>query len=98
MCIFDWSEIKILKMQSINNFNQQEEEKLVLELFRQEYDLFPKGKVVKSESPDFILKNTIKVSTGIELTKLHGRISKNSRPTFRKGTQLIFYQSHLLKI
>jgi hypothetical protein len=50
--------------QSLNNFTsklpemsdnligQIEEEKLVMELFRQEYDDFPKGKLVKSESPD----------------------------------------------
>ncbi len=57
---------------SLNHFNQVEEEKLVMDLFRQEYDSFPKGRLIKTESPDFTLHNTAKISTGIELTKLHG--------------------------
>lgn len=48
------------------------EELLIMEQFRVEYADFPKGKLQKSESPDFILKVTTKNSIGIELTKLHG--------------------------
>ena len=48
------------------------EELLIIEQFRTGYDEFPKGKLQKSESPDFILKIAAKNAIGIELTKLHG--------------------------
>ncbi len=48
------------------------EELLIMEQFRNEYKEFPKGKLEKSESPDFIVKVTAKNAIGIELTKLHG--------------------------
>jgi len=48
------------------------EELLIIEQFRNEYEEFPKGKLQKSESPDFILKVSAKNAIGIELTKLHG--------------------------
>ena len=50
--------------------NQREEEILILEYFRKNYKDFPKGKVIKSESPDFIIKETRKSTIGIELTRL----------------------------
>lgn len=53
------------------------EELLIMEQFRNEYEEFPKGKLQKSESPDFILKVSAKNAIGIEMTKLHG-------PTVRK--------------
>jgi len=51
--------------------NQQDEEILILEYFRKHYSDFPKGKLIKSESPDFVLKETPKKSIGIELTHLN---------------------------
>ena len=48
------------------------EEMLIMEYFRNEYEEFPKGKLQKSESPDFILRVSTKNAIGIELTKLHG--------------------------
>jgi len=57
---------------SFNQFSQTLEEMLIMEQFKSCYADFPKGKLVKSESPDFIVKKTIKTSIGIELTKLHG--------------------------
>jgi len=48
------------------------EELLIIEQVRNEYEEFPKGKLQKSESPDFILKVSAKNAIGIELTKLHG--------------------------
>lgn len=48
------------------------EELLIMEQFRNEYKEFPKGKLEKSESPDFILKVSTQSAIGIELTKLHG--------------------------
>ena len=48
------------------------EELLIMEQFRKEFKEFPKGKLLKSESPDFILRVSPKNTIGIELTKLHG--------------------------
>jgi hypothetical protein len=57
---------------SFNQFSQALEETHIMEQFRNRYDEFPKGKLIKSESPDFLIRNTSKISIGIELTKLHG--------------------------
>jgi len=57
---------------SFNQYSQMMEELLIMEQFRNEYKEFPKGKLQKSESPDFILKVSAKNAIGIELTKLHG--------------------------
>jgi hypothetical protein len=59
--------------------NHHDEEILILELFRKNYADFPKGKLIKSESPDFILNSGRAKSIGIEITRLHdGSISKNN--------------------
>jgi hypothetical protein len=57
---------------SFNQYSQMMEELLIMEQFRNEYKEFPKGKLEKSESPDFIVKVSPKNAIGIELTKLHG--------------------------
>lgn len=57
---------------SFNQFSQTQEEIIIMEYFRSSYSEFPKGKLVKSESPDFILSENPKNTIGIELTKLHG--------------------------
>ena len=57
---------------SFNQFSQTLEELHIMQQFRNSFAEFPAGKLVKSESPDFILMKTIKTSIGIELTKLHG--------------------------
>jgi hypothetical protein len=57
---------------SFNQFSQTLEELHIMEQFKNSFAGFPPGKLVKSESPDFILKKTIRTSVGIELTKLHG--------------------------
>lgn len=57
---------------SFNQYSQMMEELLIMEQFRNEYEEFPKGKLQKSESPDFILKVSPRNAIGIELTKLHG--------------------------
>lgn len=75
---------------SLNHFNQVEEEKLILELFRQEYESFPKGKLSKTESPDFMLRNSQKIATGIELTKLHGPYHEKQHAHFTKGDSIYF--------
>ncbi|MEZ5197947.1 MAG: hypothetical protein R2764_16645 [Bacteroidales bacterium] len=50
--------------------NQKEEEKLVMQYFRESRDDFPQGKLVVSESPDFMLRINRKKAFGIELTRL----------------------------
>jgi hypothetical protein len=57
---------------SFNQYSQMMEELLIMEQFRNEFKEFPKGKLQKSESPDFILRVSPKNTIGIELTKLHG--------------------------
>lgn len=44
---------------------------LLLQYFRECYPHFPKGKVLSSESPDFIIKLKSKNNIGIELTRLN---------------------------
>lgn len=41
-----------------------------MQYFREHYPDFPKGRLIPSESPDFILKISRKKSIGIELTQL----------------------------
>jgi hypothetical protein len=53
------------------------EEKLIMRLFIKAYVDFPKGKIIKSESPDFVLRTGPKFNTGIELTRLHSNNSLN---------------------
>jgi hypothetical protein len=54
-------------------------ELLLLEYFRQLYPYFPKGKIIPSESPDFILNHSISRTIGIELVRLHPANLKSSR-------------------
>ena len=67
---------------SLNQISQIIEEEYIIELFRNEYAAFPKGKLLKTESPDFILKENPKTSIGIELTKLHGPSVKKEKIHF----------------
>ncbi|MDP2335038.1 MAG: hypothetical protein Q8N05_01040 [Bacteroidota bacterium] len=67
---------------SLNKDTQIIEEEYIIELFRNEYTGFPKGKLQKTESPDFILKGNPKSSIGIELTKLHGPASSKENTHF----------------
>jgi hypothetical protein len=60
------------KSMSFNQFSQSLEEMHIMQQFRNSYAEFPKGKLLKTESPDFVVKQSIKASIGIELTKLHG--------------------------
>lgn len=50
--------------------NRKEEEKLIIQYFRKHCIDFPKGRLIPSESPDFILKISPHRSIGIELTRL----------------------------
>lgn len=70
-----------LKMSQNQNIQINEEE-YIIGLFRNEYPDFPKGKLLKTESPDFILKDSAKTAIGIELTKLHGPVSNKDNTPF----------------
>lgn len=67
---------------SLNRQIQVVEEEYVMQLFRNEYAGFPKGKLLKTESPDFILKESSRTAIGIELTKLHGPAIKKEQTHF----------------
>lgn len=53
------------------NTSKKAEEKQILRNFIHAFPDFPKGKLEEGESPDFILRPTIKDSIGIELTRLY---------------------------
>jgi hypothetical protein len=57
---------------SFNQLSQTLEEMVIIDHFKNSYVGFPNGKLVKSESPDFIIWENPKTAIGIELTKLHG--------------------------
>lgn len=59
-------------------FPKKEKEITTIRYFRDKYPEFPKGKLVPSESPDFILKGNAKTSIGIELTHLVDHNNGNS--------------------
>jgi len=67
---------------SFNQFSQTLEELSIMQQFREDYAAFPKGKLQKSESPDFILKQNPKTTIGIELTKLHGSKVRKEKTHF----------------
>lgn len=51
--------------------NQKEEEKLIIQKFRNSFREFPKGKLISAESPDFVLRISPKKRIGIELIQLY---------------------------
>jgi len=55
----------------MSNEQKKTDERIILDYFRQCYDGFPDGRIIGSESPDFIVETSRKNSVGIELTKLH---------------------------
>ncbi len=50
---------------------KSEQEWIVMRYFREKYPAFPKGKLIKNESPDFQLWISTKRFIGIELTQVH---------------------------
>ena len=59
------------------------QEKVILNYFREKYADFPKGKVSKTESPDFLLEISPKKRIGIELTGMY----KRSKTFVRRSLQ-----------
>ncbi len=76
-----------------------DEERLIIQMFREVYDDFPKGKIIKSESPDFILKEPRKKKTGIELTRLNNGNSEIYSPNkvLSKEAYLVDYTRKKLR-
>lgn len=48
-------------------------ESKVFQIFKELADDFPKGKIVQTESPDFLIRINRKKVIGVELTELHGQ-------------------------
>ena len=73
-CIF-----KLITLANANNIRNGQlmttkkiyDEHIIMRYFRERYNDFPKGKLINSESPDFILKVSKKRSIGIEITQIH---------------------------
>ena len=57
---------------------KEKDEKLQMDRFRKLFSGFPQGKLIKSESPDFILKTGPKKSIGIEITSV---VQENEIPS-----------------
>jgi len=55
----------------MNTKVKSQEEWLVMRSFRESYSDFPKGKLLKSESPDFVLKINTDRSIGIEISRVY---------------------------
>jgi hypothetical protein len=55
--------------------DKKNNELVIIELFRDRYNDFPKGDLIASESPDFILSIGPKRKFGLELTRLHQQIT-----------------------
>lgn len=53
-----------------NQSSKKKAERQVLDGFRMAYTDFPKGKIIESESPDFIIKPNRKRTIGIELIQV----------------------------
>jgi hypothetical protein len=61
---------------------QKEEERLIIDYFRKSYPEFPRGKLKKSESPDFVLHQNHHGAIGIEITRLHAAGIPKNNPGF----------------
>ena len=53
--------------------DKKEHESHIFQLFKNLIDDFPSGKVVQTESPDFLVRLNRRKVIGIELTELHGQ-------------------------
>lgn len=67
---------------------KSQEEWLVMRSFRESFTDFPKGKLTKSESPDFVLKINTHKSIGIELSRIYkDHVSGTSESTLKSIVQ-----------
>jgi hypothetical protein len=68
---------------------KEQQEWLVMRYFRQNYPDLPKGKLEKSESPDFRLWTTPRRFIGIEITQAHQAGQLNTQGILHYDTVLI---------
>jgi len=60
----------VIRPKSTQDQIKKDKERVVVEQFRDTYTEFPKGKLVSSESPDFVIRISPRYSIGIELVSL----------------------------
>lgn len=72
-----------------NHSSKKKAERRLLNSFREAYKGFPKGKIIESESPDFIIKPNRKRTIGIELIQIFPTIDKNeiTRKNFQEAIE-----------
>lgn len=58
---------------------------VIMNYFTECYTGFPEGRLIKSESPDFVLKSSSKHFIGLELTRLH---YPDKKPTHRENKRV----------
>ncbi len=89
-----------------NQLKKKIKERAQLDQFRSAYPHFPKGKIVASESPDFIIKPNRKRTIGIELIQLYWQeesisqqilLEQIENAIFRKEEKLKRYQKKVLE-
>lgn len=68
---------------------KEQQEWLVMRYFRQNYPDLPKGKLEKSESPDFRLWTTLRSFIGIEITQAHQTGQLNAQGILHYETVLM---------
>jgi hypothetical protein len=69
--------------------DKKEHESKVLQIFKDSVTDFPKGKIVRYESPDFLIRLNRKKVIGIELTELHGQVFYDNQGHFTQP-ELLF--------
>lgn len=77
---------------------QKEEEWLVINYFRDNFRDFPPGKLIRSESPDFLIRQKANQSVGIELTCLledGESLLENIETSVRKKNRKLLLYRHL---
>ena len=76
--------------------DKKEHESHVFRIFRNSVSDFPKGKVVRYESPDFLVRLNRKKVIGIELTELHGQMFYENQGHFTQPELLLENIEHTI--
>ncbi len=86
---------------NIFDIDKKNTERDILNKFSMSYTDFPKGRIISSESPDFIIKSNKKTSLGIELMQLFPASADNvidfiKKSIDKKEEKLIIYKKNRL--
>ncbi|WP_299582497.1 hypothetical protein [uncultured Sunxiuqinia sp.] len=76
--------------------DKKEHENQVLQIFRNLISDFPKGKVVQTESPDFLIRLNRRKVIGIELTELHGQTFFDNQGYYNEPELLLQNIAHTI--